>query len=289
MRAWIVAASCRCRCRVTVEHARTGPRRASGAPRRSSASSSALPVSIGERARRRGIASRALTARFMQHLLELAGVGARPAAAPSPSRVTSSMSSPISRRSIVLDAADDVAQVERPAAAAPARRLKASSWRVSAAARSPAAVISSTPRARSSPARRRRSERLAVADDHRQQVVEVVGDAAGEPADRLHLLRLPELLLERPPLGDVHGHRDQGVPFAGIGGRHQLDRQQHGAGRVIAALQHDLDVVHVAVPLITRSISSRCWSSEPQIGNAPRRAHRWCRRRSRRAATAWRR
>ena len=39
------------------------------------------------------------------------------------------------------------------------------------------------------------SSSSAVAEDHRQQVVEVVRDAAGEPADRLHLLRLAELLL----------------------------------------------------------------------------------------------
>ena len=38
--------------------------------------------------------------------------------------------------------------------------------------------------------RLRSSSRLL--DDHRQQVVEVVGDAAGELADRLHLLRLEQ-------------------------------------------------------------------------------------------------
>ena len=39
-------------------------------------------------------------------------------------------------------------------------------------------------------------EQLRVAVDHRQQVVEVVRDAAGELADGFHLLRLDELLLE---------------------------------------------------------------------------------------------
>ena len=39
-------------------------------------------------------------------------------------------------------------------------------------------------------------QRVAVARDDGEEVVEVVGDAAGEPADRLHLLRLPELLLQ---------------------------------------------------------------------------------------------
>ena len=39
-------------------------------------------------------------------------------------------------------------------------------------------------------------EQVAVAVDRGQQVVEVVGDAAGELADRLHLLALDELRLE---------------------------------------------------------------------------------------------
>ena len=54
---------------------------------------------------------------------------------------------------------------------------------------------------------------LAVAEDDREQVVEVVRDAAREPADRLHPLRLPEPLLAlsqghlgRASLGDVSHH-----------------------------------------------------------------------------------
>ena len=38
-------------------------------------------------------------------------------------------------------------------------------------------------------------DHVRVADDGGQQVVEVVGDAAGEPADRLHLLRVTQLLI----------------------------------------------------------------------------------------------
>jgi hypothetical protein len=33
-------------------------------------------------------------------------------------------------------------------------------------------------------------EQLGIADDHAQRVVEVVGDAAGQPAHRVHLLGL---------------------------------------------------------------------------------------------------
>ena len=49
-----------------------------------------------------------------------------------------------------------------------------------------------------------------VARDHRQQVVEVVGDPAGELPDGFHLLRMPDLLLQGPqhrlgPPTDVSG------------------------------------------------------------------------------------
>ena len=55
--------------------------------------------------------------------------------------------------------------------------------------------------------RRHFAEReLRVAGDRGQRVVQVVGDAARQPADRFHLLRLPQLILEQAPLGDVlHG------------------------------------------------------------------------------------
>jgi len=50
-------------------------------------------------------------------------------------------------------------------------------------------------------------EKLAIAVDRRQEVVEIVGDATGQAADRFHLLRLAELLVEPvlvgPLLGDV--------------------------------------------------------------------------------------
>ena len=39
-------------------------------------------------------------------------------------------------------------------------------------------------------------QHVAIAGDDGQQVVEIVGDSSGEPPDRLHLLRLAELLFE---------------------------------------------------------------------------------------------
>ena len=44
---------------------------------------------------------------------------------------------------------------------------------------------------------------LGVAADRREQVVEVVCDATGEPADRFHLLRLAQLLFESLARGHV--------------------------------------------------------------------------------------
>src|SRR6185369_15753304 len=55
---------------------------------------------------------------------------------------------------------------------------------------------------------RARREEVAVAEDRRQDVVEVVRDAAREAPDGLHLLRLAELLLEALALRDVHEEAD---------------------------------------------------------------------------------
>ena len=52
-------------------------------------------------------------------------------------------------------------------------------------------------------------DEAAAAEDRGQEVVEVVRDAAGEPPDRLHLLRLAQLLLERLAVGDVDRHADR--------------------------------------------------------------------------------
>ena len=53
-------------------------------------------------------------------------------------------------------------------------------------------------------------QELAVARDRGQQVIEVVGDAAGEPADGLQPLRLEQLGLERLALRDVARRRGGG-------------------------------------------------------------------------------
>ena len=54
---------------------------------------------------------------------------------------------------------------------------------------------------------------LGIAADRGQQVVEVVRDAAGEPADRLHLLGLAQLILELHAIADVvDGGDDRRLP-----------------------------------------------------------------------------
>ena len=65
-------------------------------------------------------------------------------------------------------------------------------------------------------------EQVAVAVDRGQQVVEVVGDPAGELAHRLHLLALHELRLERLELGGVgeHGEERRRAVEHGAGERH---------------------------------------------------------------------
>jgi hypothetical protein len=69
-------------------------------------------------------------------------------------------------------------------------------------------------------------QELGHPDDDREDVVEVVRDAAGELADRLHLLRLAQLALERDPLGHVAADEEilavRLGPHAGPGERHRL-------------------------------------------------------------------
>ena len=108
-------------------------------------------------------------------------------------------------------------------------RLNASSWRVSADARSAALRICFTSSLRGSVGIESLHDDLGIQPDHRQQIVEVVGDAAGESSDGVHLLRLAELLLEISPLGKVDGdgHESEHSPSLVANGR---GREQSGEG-----------------------------------------------------------
>ena len=74
-------------------------------------------------------------------------------------------------------------------------------------------------------------QELAVAGDGRQQVVEVVGDATRQPPDRLHLLRLPQLLLEGPLVGEIANDRDM-TSRPHVRGRDELDAALPAVGPV---------------------------------------------------------
>ena len=54
-------------------------------------------------------------------------------------------------------------------------------------------------------------ENLAVADDHTQQIIEVMGDPAGELPNGFHFLRLAQLFLQRFLLGDVPENGDHAL------------------------------------------------------------------------------
>ena len=83
------------------------------------------------------------------------------------------------------------------------RRAKASSWPVSAAARAAAWTIASAKRIALVLGEAGPAQHVGRALDDGQQVVEIVGDAAGQLAERLHLLGLAELLLGLGALLDL--------------------------------------------------------------------------------------
>jgi hypothetical protein len=69
--------------------------------------------------------------------------------------------------------------------------------------------------------RQRVMQHLRVAGDHGQQIIEVVGHTAGQPSYGFHLLRLAELGLERPALGDVNAGADDVLDLV-------FEAEQHG-------------------------------------------------------------
>ena len=88
-------------------------------------------------------------------------------------------------------------------------RPNTSSCCVSAAARVAARSMWPTRVWLSEPGGSVSSTSAAVADDRRQDVVEVVRDATGEPPERLHLLHAPQSIVEPLELGDlVHQRQD---------------------------------------------------------------------------------
>ena len=132
------------------------------------------------------------------------------------------------------------------------RRLNASSWPVSDAARAAALRISSAWR-RMRSSLETLDQELAVARDRRQEVVEVVGDAPGEATHGFHLLRLPQLRLElRRPRQVAH---DGDVPsWAHIGGRDELDLARAAVRPPQADLRFPRPVAQEAPPQLGHAL-----------------------------------
>jgi hypothetical protein len=87
-------------------------------------------------------------------------------------------------------------------------RLKASNWRVRVAARSAACWMDWT-FVHGAALFQLVEQHLGVSVDDHQQVVEVVGDAAGETANGIHFLRLAKLLFELTAVGNIFGDQLQ--------------------------------------------------------------------------------
>jgi hypothetical protein len=94
----------------------------------------------------------------------------------------------------------------------------------------------------------RQQRELGVRADDREQVVEVVRDAPGELADRVHLLHLEQLRLELLARGDVL-HRADGVAGARRPGEclHRRGVAPHPADRLVGHEQPVLLLVRAAL------------------------------------------
>ena len=144
--------------------------------------------------RRAGIASRALMTRFITTCSNWPG-SISTSCGGSAWLKENWTSSPISRSIIGCISLDGATEIDDPALehllAAEGEQLLGQPRR---ALRRPCG--SPTRRdASARPAGSSFDQELAEAEDHGQQVVEVVGDAAGQPADGLHALRVPQALL----------------------------------------------------------------------------------------------
>ena len=83
-----------------------------------------------------------------------------------------------------------------------------------------------------------REDDAAITVDHGEQIIEVVGHAAGESPDGLHFLRLPELLLHLLHLREVDQHVDGPDDLARRVAEQFRMRQNIGPG-TIGALDDD--------------------------------------------------
>ena len=109
-------------------------------------------------------------------------------------------------------------------------------------------------------------DRVEAAEHQRQHIIEIVRHSAGELAERLHLLRLTQVFLESPSLGDVASAHDHPTRFALArrnGGRDRLDHA--GALRSFVAAAASLPQAFRQMP-VDRSAHLR---SKDILGSAP--------------------
>ncbi len=103
-------------------------------------------------------------------------------------------------------------------------------------------------------------QQLAEAENHRQQIVEVVRHAAGQASDGFHLLGLLKLRLEHVALGHVLGDADSAHRFAAARPRRMrpapLSQRTFPSGRIVRCSTVKSDPVFIASPM-TSSTDAR--------------------------------
>ena len=157
-----------------------------------------------------GMASRELTARFIStcsNMPRSALMEGRPGA----KSTRKAMSSPKMRRSI-LPTLLTTSFKSATCKCSSCLRLKVINWRVRSLARLVAAADFFERVGRLGAGGRPGHEHAHVAADDGEEIVEIVGDAAGQLADRFHFLGLAQLGLQPAALGHVHNHGKPGLP-----------------------------------------------------------------------------
>ena len=182
------------------------------------------------------------------HLLDLAGVGLDPPASAA-SETLSSTSSPIRRRAALrVPPSPRSDRTPRLQHLLPADRQELAGQR----RRAFPGVADAAPVVVALAGRRGPQQRqVGGAVDDRQQVVEVVGDAAGEAAQALHLLGLEELRLQLRVVGDVDVRAEQRDLAVAVIEQHGGVRQHVAIAAVLVpAAVLDLEVRRLAAQVL---------------------------------------
>src|SRR5690349_18887829 len=92
-------------------------------------------------------------------------------------------------------------------------------------------------------------EKLSIAADAHQNVIEIVGDAGRQMPNRLHFLSLTKLRLQTPTLSNIFRY-DSGITNRSIDSGHCPPAQSYGGAFAIYAPPFDVLPIHAT----TRSI-----------------------------------